>query len=338
MSDWLSDPVGALSDTASNWGNSAAGIWHDVSAPFVDNPYGRMAVNYATGGMSAPLYAAYDYSQGKKVGPMQLAGAVSGASNAYDAYNAADAASTAGTSYGGWDNTPAAGDTSGGWGSVLPEGAGGVASAAGSAANYASDFQGDYSGYTNPGESIGGNYGGGNDLQQNITQAGNSMYPTDPNAANYASDFQGDYPSGLSQMWDKYGKFALPALKLGGGLYGMFAQRRMAADMRQQAGDIQNQINSYYSPNSPEAQLMRQRMERLDARAGRNSQYGVRETDLAAKMAQARMGAYNQALPSLTSLYGGANALNAGDMQGLFRAGGDILSNKDVMSSLAGMF
>jgi len=38
--------------------------WHQVSKPFVDTSLGRMAVNAATGGMSAPAFAAYDVSNG----------------------------------------------------------------------------------------------------------------------------------------------------------------------------------------------------------------------------------------------------------------------------------
>jgi hypothetical protein len=75
-------------------------------------------------------------------------------------------------------------------------------------------------------------------------------------------------------------------------LYDANRQRRRA---KEQASSLQN----LYGPNSPYAQQMRQRMERQDAAAGRRSQYGTRETELAAKMAdtQARMA------PQLQNLY-----------------------------------
>lgn len=47
----------------------------------------------------------------------------------------------------------------------------------------------------------------------------------------------------------------------------------------------QANINNLYNPGTPEANLMQQEMERKDAAAGRNSQYGVRATDLAGKLA-----------------------------------------------------
>ncbi len=52
-----------------------------------------------------------------------------------------------------------------------------------------------------------------------------------------------------------------------------------------------NNINNLYSPNSPYAQQMRQAMERKDAAAGRRSQYGTRETELAGLLTQAHSGA-----------------------------------------------
>jgi hypothetical protein len=44
--------------------------------------------------------------------------------------------------------------------------------------------------------------------------------------------------------------------------------------------------DNLYKPGSPEHNLMQQEMERKDAAAGRNSQYGTRAVDLAAKVAQ----------------------------------------------------
>lgn len=52
-----------------------------------------------------------------------------------------------------------------------------------------------------------------------------------------------------------------------------------------------NTVNNLYSPTSPYAQHMRQAMERKDAAGGRRSQYGTRETELAALLTQAHSGA-----------------------------------------------
>jgi len=47
-----------------------------------------------------------------------------------------------------------------------------------------------------------------------------------------------------------------------------------------------NNLNSLYSPNSPYAQQMQQALDRQDAAAGRRSQYGTRQVELQAKLAQ----------------------------------------------------
>lgn len=60
-----------------------------------------------------------------------------------------------------------------------------------------------------------------------------------------------------------------------------------------------NQLQGLYSPDSPYAQMARQRMERRDAAGGRRSQYGVRETELAALLADRQA----QQAPQLQSLY-----------------------------------
>lgn len=79
----------------------------------------------------------------------------------------------------------------------------------------------------------------------------------------------------------------------GMGMYDASRQRRRAKE--QIAG-----LNTLYAPNSPYAQQMRQRMERQDAASGRRSQYGVRETELAAKLADAQA----RLAPQINQLYG----------------------------------
>jgi hypothetical protein len=88
------------------------------------------------------------------------------------------------------------------------------------------------------------------------------------------------------------GDFAAQAM----GMYDNNRQRRRA---KEQAAGLAN----LYSPNSPYAQSMRQQLERKDAAAGRRSQYGPREAELAARLtdSQARMA------PTLNSLYNQEN-------------------------------
>lgn len=54
--------------------------------------------------------------------------------------------------------------------------------------------------------------------------------------------------------------------------------------MKQQQAGMPS-LDSLYGPNSPYALQMRQRLNRLDAKAGRNSQYGAREAQLQALLA-----------------------------------------------------
>jgi hypothetical protein len=69
------------------------------------------------------------------------------------------------------------------------------------------------------------------------------------------------------------------------GLYDMYNKQNAAKTLQDQFDKVNSQISGMYAPGSPEANLMQQEMERKDAAAGRNSQYGVRATDLAAKLA-----------------------------------------------------
>lgn len=75
-----------------------------------------------------------------------------------------------------------------------------------------------------------------------------------------------------------------------GGLAGLYANRGggniSGADANNQAVSQQIQsLGNMYSPNSPYAQQLRQELERKDAAAGRRSQYGPREVQLMAALA-----------------------------------------------------
>lgn len=68
-------------------------------------------------------------------------------------------------------------------------------------------------------------------------------------------------------------------------LYGAYSKNRMADQLKTHLDSITNM----YKPGSPEAELMRQKIEARDAAAGRRSQYGRRETELAGMLAGERM-------------------------------------------------
>jgi hypothetical protein len=87
------------------------------------------------------------------------------------------------------------------------------------------------------------------------------------------------------------------------GLYDMYAKSRMGEAQMQQFDRINSQIDQFYAPGSPEYNLMKQEIERKDAAAGRLSQYGPREVELAARLAPLKMNARNQALASQYGMF-----------------------------------
>ena len=99
----------------------------------------------------------------------------------------------------------------------------------------------------------------------------------------------GSTASGLaSKAWNNPGT-TLSAANLGfnalSSMYDYKAKKNIAAAQEQRYNDVNNQINNMYAPGSPEYNLMEQAMARKDAAAGRNSQYGARAVDLAARIA-----------------------------------------------------
>jgi hypothetical protein len=67
----------------------------------------------------------------------------------------------------------------------------------------------------------------------------------------------------------------------GSSMYGLYNARKQRNALRQQQANLQQM----FGPESPYAQQMRQRLERKDAAGGRRSQYGPREAQLAALLA-----------------------------------------------------
>jgi hypothetical protein len=79
------------------------------------------------------------------------------------------------------------------------------------------------------------------------------------------------------------------------GMGGLLGQLYNSNQQSKLYGGTMDTINNLYSPDSPYAQQMRQAMERKDAASGRRSQYGTRETQLAAALTQARSNALTSA-------------------------------------------
>lgn len=78
--------------------------------------------------------------------------------------------------------------------------------------------------------------------------------------------------------------------QLAAGLGGMYMANRQAGDAGAAASGIQSgvnqQLSDMFGPNSAYAQQLRKELERKDAASGRRSQYGAREVELQAKLAQ----------------------------------------------------
>lgn len=107
-----------------------------------------------------------------------------------------------------------------------------------------------------------------------------------------------------------------------GGLAGMYLSNRQNKDAKSQISNL----GSLFSQDSPYAQQLRQQLARKDAAAGRRSQYGTREVELQARLAELN----SRNAPQLQSLYNQKSnnrnlmvntLLNNKGLQGLFKQG-----------------
>lgn len=117
------------------------------------------------------------------------------------------------------------------------------------------------------------------------------------------------------------GNTGLDALFALGGIYGANkAQRSM--------GDMLGGLQSLYSQDSPYAQALRQQLARKDAASGRRSQYGPREVELQARLAQMASGQI-PAMSQLAQQQAMARNMKYQQALGLYKAlgGGNGLMN-----------
>lgn len=101
-------------------------------------------------------------------------------------------------------------------------------------------------------------------------------------------------------------------------LYGLYSKNNMANQLK---GSLDS-LTNMYKPGSPEALLMQHQMEAKDAAAGRRSQYGPREVELAGKLADSRMRTLSS--PGYLNMQAAylANAPGSGGLNDLFAAFG----------------
>jgi hypothetical protein len=80
-------------------------------------------------------------------------------------------------------------------------------------------------------------------------------------------------------------------------------------------------LGGMYKPGTPEAELMRQKMEAQDAASGRRSQYGIRSVNLASALADKRAGIMTSAgYQNMANAY---RNRSSNDLNGLFAAAGN---------------
>lgn len=99
-------------------------------------------------------------------------------------------------------------------------------------------------------------------------------------------------------------------LGLLGAAYGGNQQKQASGDMLNWLNGQQAKVDNLYKPGSPEYNYLWDEMSRKDASAGRNSQYGPRSVDLAAKIAQIKADSTARMTTGIGNTY--AAALNSG--------------------------
>lgn len=98
------------------------------------------------------------------------------------------------------------------------------------------------------------------------------------------------------------GKLAELGILGGLGIAGARDARQTQKELSSQIDNI-NSSQAQFGPDSPYAQQLRQQLERRDAQAGRRSQYGPREVELQAKLAEVNANQQARNAPALQSLY-----------------------------------
>lgn len=105
--------------------------------------------------------------------------------------------------------------------------------------------------------------------------------------------------SGLSSLFSDP-KDLQSMVALGSGIGGFIDSQNKQDAINNNTNSFMNRWDSFYAPGSNEYNLLKQEMERKDAAAGRNSQYGTRLAEMGGRIAQAKFN-------SLSSMYGVAN-------------------------------
>lgn len=128
------------------------------------------------------------------------------------------------------------------------------------------------------------------------------------------------------------------------GVYGYNQQNNASNEMLNYLKQRQSINDNMYAPGSAEYNALWDEMSRKDAAAGRNSQYGPRSVDLAARVAQLKMDANTKMTTGIGNLMAASlnNKANAGAnitsmIPGLLGAGG-VQNLSSLVGGLDGLF
>lgn len=139
-------------------------------------------------------------------------------------------------------------------------------------------------------------------------------------------------------------------LGLGAGAFGAYKQNDAANHMLDWLNSQQAKIDNLYAPNSPEYNALFDQLSRQDAASGRNSQYGPRSVDLAARIAEIKArntanlttgigNTYAAALNNKANAFAGIPALlNYGRQRGMSTGLPSLFGNNSNSSGLDGFF
>ena len=117
-------------------------------------------------------------------------------------------------------------------------------------------------------------------------------------------------------------------------------QQNAAKDMLDYLKGRQSLNDNLYNPGTPEYNALWDQMSRKDAAAGRNSQYGPRSVDMAAKIAQIKADANTKMTTGIGALYAAALNQNASAPAGLAAAlnSGGASGASSWINSLSSLF
>lgn len=122
-----------------------------------------------------------------------------------------------------------------------------------------------------------------------------------------------------------------------GGMYGNNQQQKASNDMLNYLKSRQQMNDNMYAPGTPEYNALFDKMSAQDAAAGRNSQYGTRSIDLAAKIAQLKMDANTRLTGQIARNYGDALNQKAGAYSNIMGPLGQLLGNPQAIGGISNL-